>query len=61
VRVPVPGVGWTEVSVSISHEEEYATAVALVSVDARIAEFRKEKVMVREVVSKSYPGKRHIW
>jgi len=47
--------------VSISHEEEYATAVALVSVDAKIAEFRKEKVMVREVVSKSYPGKRHIW
>ncbi|KFY61036.1 hypothetical protein V497_03162 [Pseudogymnoascus sp. VKM F-4516 (FW-969)] len=61
VRVPVPGVGWTEVSVSISHEEEYATAVALVPVDAKIAEFRKEKVVVREVASKTYPGKRHLW
>ncbi|KFY93369.1 hypothetical protein V500_03744 [Pseudogymnoascus sp. VKM F-4518 (FW-2643)] len=60
VRVPVPEVGWVEVSMSISHDGEYATATALVPVDAKIAEVRKEKSVVRGVIAKTYTDARYL-
>ncbi|OBT86222.1 hypothetical protein VE02_06222 [Pseudogymnoascus sp. 03VT05] len=60
--VKVPGEeGWVEVSVSISHDGEYATATALVAVDQKIAAgVKKEKSLVRGVVAKTYTDARYL-
>ncbi|KFY68962.1 hypothetical protein V496_00661 [Pseudogymnoascus sp. VKM F-4515 (FW-2607)] len=60
VRVPRKGLGWVEVSVSISHDGEYATAAALVPVDPKIAKIRKEKTVAREVIAKTYTDARYM-
>ncbi|OAF63264.1 hypothetical protein VC83_00471 [Pseudogymnoascus destructans] len=52
--------GWVEVSVSISHDGEYATATALVSVDPKIAGVKREKSLVRGVVAKTYTDARYL-
>ncbi|OBT72332.1 hypothetical protein VF21_09460 [Pseudogymnoascus sp. 05NY08] len=60
VKVP-GGEGWVEVSVSISHDGEYATATALVPVDQKIAAgLRREKSLVRGVVAKTYTDARYL-
>lgn len=60
VRVPRRGMGWVEVSVSISHDGEYATATALVSVDPKIVKIRKEKSVTREVIARTYTDARYM-
>lgn len=59
VRVPTHEVGWVEVSLSISHDGGYATATALVTVDPKIAEMRRETSLVRPVISKTYTDLRY--
>ncbi|OBT65844.1 hypothetical protein VE03_05479 [Pseudogymnoascus sp. 23342-1-I1] len=61
VRVPESKEGWVEISVSISHDGDYATATALVPVDPKITEVSMEKGVVRGVVAKAYKdGRREI-
>ncbi|OBT94579.1 hypothetical protein VE01_07911 [Pseudogymnoascus verrucosus] len=60
VKLPGAEGWWVEVSVSISHDGEYATATALVAVDPKIAGVRREKSLVREVVAKTYTDERYL-
>ena len=59
VKVPVKEVGWVEVSMSISHDGEYASATAVVAVDPSIAGVRREKSVARGVIAKTYTNARY--